>query len=133
MKVVHVFIKNAQEGQNPLCYADVMLGVGEEGLITLRGWKLMETKGETWLATPSQKGANDQWYPTIVFQKESQQEGEEKRALTEQAERFKNHIFESVKAAYQKELEKNGGAPAPAKHQPETRGDFGNDPDGFGW
>lgn len=125
MRVAHVFSREGN-GKNIKLYADVMLADdGGDGIITVKGWKLMETNGDLWVAAPSQAGKDGKFYPqaNFVYAKDG-----ENNELTDASQVLRDKI----QAALVKEYKKQNGPPAQKKDSTPPKASSGKKSDEFG-
>lgn len=121
MRVAHVFGRTMEDKGSLLMFADVMFGDnGGNGLMTVRGFKLMKGQdGSLWVAEPSEKAANGEWYPKVSYAKDKE------KNLTEEAQELRNNIKNALIAEYEKQTE---GTPKTKNKAPrQTTNEFSND------
>jgi len=61
------FTRNENEESKALAFCDLTLGLGQQGSLTLRGFRVLPGKnGEPWIAAPAKKGTS-QWFDQVIF------------------------------------------------------------------
>lgn len=107
MKVAKVFF-NKQNRGSLVGFADIMFRLTKDGdgCFTIKGWKLMDGENGKWLAPPSEKGNDGNYYDRVLFKKEN-----------EDAASFREYLLKEVLAEAERKSEpqvkKNDSSPKP--------------------